>query len=122
MMIIHDINKVHNLAVARYLSGIKTVYPDVIANRFGWEADRTLNAICLTNALAPGFLHPKFNAECEKCKFHTSVDNYIKEINTNGTYVVQCEGCKIPFKVMIDNMKPYFIIQDGFVTGKVDFI
>lgn len=122
MMIIHDINKIHNLAVARYLGGIKTIYPETIADKFGWEAARTLNAICLTNALAPGFLYPKFNAECDKCQFHTSVDLYITEINKAGEYVVQCEGCKIPFKVMIDNMKPYFIIQDGFITGKVDFI
>lgn len=122
MMVIHDINKVHNMVVSRFLGGVNTLYPATVADKFDWTADRTLDAICLVNALAPGFLIPRFNAECDKCKFHSSVDAYVKEINTVGEYFLPCEGCKIPFKVMIDNLNPYFIIQDGFITGRMDVV
>jgi hypothetical protein len=119
---IKDVFQVHNTVMIRGLGGMDSVDPTLFMKQFQWDELRAYDAIHIFRAIEPAALVPTFKAQCPECKSHTSVDEYVKEINLTGSYTINCGECATEFKVTVDNINPYFRINPLYAKSRKDIV
>lgn len=120
--LIKDVFTVHNLVTSRSLSGEEVLDPIWFVAKFGWTESHALDVIHVFRAIQPDALKVSFKVECPSCKEHTTVDEFVQQLNTLGSYEVKCDECWIDFKVTVDKLKPYFRINPLYVKSKEDYV
>lgn len=120
--IIKDVFKVHNMVVARSLSGQEKLTPGNLERQFEWSSEKVLNMVAVFRAIEPSALTVHFTVICHTCEHHIDADAYVTAVNNLGTYDIKCEQCGADIKVGIDKMNPYFRINPSYAKSREEFV
>lgn len=120
--IIRDVFKIHNMVVARSLSGVERLNPAMIERQFQWSGDKVLDIVGVFRALEPSAMTVHFDVVCHVCEHHQDADEYVTKVNQLGTYDIKCEACGADIKLNIDKMNPYFRINPSYAKSKEEFV
>ena len=120
--IIRDVFKVHNMVVARSLSGAERLNPEMMERQFKWSGEKVLDIVGVFRALEPSAMTVHFDVRCHVCEHHINADAYVGAVNKLGTYDIQCDECGSDIKLNIDKMNPYFRINPSYAKSKEEFV
>ncbi len=120
-IIIKDVFKVHNLIVARALSGEDAITIEMLTDKFDWSYDKASDVLGVFRAIEPTALVVGFDVQCPVCENYMSADSFAAEVNKTGSAAVTCE-CAAEFKITIDNMDLYFRISNQYAKSREEFV